>query len=348
MNVLFMIGNGFDLNVGLKTGFPDFLPVYVELPSDNDYIAQFKKTIKGEGIKNWSNFEARLGKYAEEFAADTSDNLILCRDNFLKELVNYLKQEESKIDFPSRADEIRTGFTKSITNYYAALSPVSEEQIKTVYARCANVTHHYNFISFNYTGVLDNCVRIVKSQQKAVIQHFHPNGSVMVDKMNDVLHIHGTVDKHPILGVDNISQIINSSLAADKECSRLLLKTEQNNALRNRNNNDGYTLIEKSAIICVFGMSIGETDETWWKKLGQWLMKDDSRQLIFIDVEDGYSESQTTQSIRIRDRIISRFCDRAYIPEDKRDICEQRIHVALNTDIFKINLTDTAKLPSEK
>lgn len=45
MNVLFMIGNGFDRNLGMRTAFSHFYQYYCSLPSDVDAIKRVKEEI---------------------------------------------------------------------------------------------------------------------------------------------------------------------------------------------------------------------------------------------------------------------------------------------------------------
>lgn len=61
MKITFFIGNGYDINIGLKTGYPDFLQWYVEQPSEDNLIADFKQII-ANGIEYWSDLEITLGK----------------------------------------------------------------------------------------------------------------------------------------------------------------------------------------------------------------------------------------------------------------------------------------------
>ena len=62
MNILFLIGNGFDLNLGMKTNYNDFYKYYASKQSSSDLIQKLKKEIDGN-IENWSDLELALGKY---------------------------------------------------------------------------------------------------------------------------------------------------------------------------------------------------------------------------------------------------------------------------------------------
>lgn len=67
MNITFMIGNGFDLNLGLKTGYGDFTKIYVEPKAgDCPVIAKFKHQLSIDFIEgNWSDLELYLGEYSK-------------------------------------------------------------------------------------------------------------------------------------------------------------------------------------------------------------------------------------------------------------------------------------------
>ena len=46
MNVTFLIGNGFDINLGLRMKYTDFIEIYREIqPQDNEIIKKFKGNI---------------------------------------------------------------------------------------------------------------------------------------------------------------------------------------------------------------------------------------------------------------------------------------------------------------
>lgn len=46
MNITFMIGNGFDLHLGMKTRFIDMYDGYIKSASKDDVIRNFKKHLK--------------------------------------------------------------------------------------------------------------------------------------------------------------------------------------------------------------------------------------------------------------------------------------------------------------
>ena len=90
MNILYIIGNGFDLNLGMRTRYSDFYKYYKSIKSPSTLIDVLKENISND-IENWSDLELELGRYTknlnsikefEEVYEDIGDNL-----------GEYLKQE---------------------------------------------------------------------------------------------------------------------------------------------------------------------------------------------------------------------------------------------------------------
>ena len=67
MNITFMIGNGFDLHLGMKTRFTDMYEGYIQSPSEDIVIQRFKEDLKesaGERYEKWSDFEIAMAAHA--------------------------------------------------------------------------------------------------------------------------------------------------------------------------------------------------------------------------------------------------------------------------------------------
>ena len=97
MNILYLIGNGFDLNLGLKTSYKDFLNYYKALKMDHqkDSILRFISYIEDKkllGDPNWSDIEIQMGQYTETFmtpdsvdvAKDFHDDLVFALSEYIK------------------------------------------------------------------------------------------------------------------------------------------------------------------------------------------------------------------------------------------------------------------------
>jgi hypothetical protein len=56
MQILYIIGNGFDLSLGLKTSYNNFYQYYKTVESDNVNIQKLKKNIS-KTYESWADLE---------------------------------------------------------------------------------------------------------------------------------------------------------------------------------------------------------------------------------------------------------------------------------------------------
>ena len=96
MHITYLIGNGFDLGLGLKTKFSDFYQHYTKDRSTDPNIFALQEDI-AKNIENWSDFELQLGRYTESFSANDSDKFLSCKEDFDEKFMQYLAHEQKKI-----------------------------------------------------------------------------------------------------------------------------------------------------------------------------------------------------------------------------------------------------------
>lgn len=58
MNITFLVGNGFDLNLGLRTSYETFYKYYIK-KEPHDLIAKFIK----DDYRLWADLELGLGEF---------------------------------------------------------------------------------------------------------------------------------------------------------------------------------------------------------------------------------------------------------------------------------------------
>lgn len=91
--ITFLIGNGFDVNLGLKTRYTDFYDEFirsVDEPGVSDCVKQFAKKIEGN-YDTWNDFESAFGKNIEGTPADVKEILY----HFNSKFSRYLEKQES-------------------------------------------------------------------------------------------------------------------------------------------------------------------------------------------------------------------------------------------------------------
>ena len=87
MNILYLFGNGFDINLGMKTRYVDFYEYYENKASSSDLVKKLKSNIFSN-IECWSDLELALGKYTSEFQRISDFDEVY--EDILNSLCDYL------------------------------------------------------------------------------------------------------------------------------------------------------------------------------------------------------------------------------------------------------------------
>jgi len=347
-NITFLIGNGFDLNVGLKTRYIDFYKVYTEIkPNDNSIIQRFKKDIlqsEAHGWKDWKDFELGMGKRSKQFIGGTpAEDFIECFDNFVVCFSKYLQTECANVDWDCVGEDIHRTFNQSICEFYSFVRTVSQDDIKKV-ARIGTESTSRCILQFNYTDIFDKLL-----QKSDLWQQRDARWRYMLGKN---LHVHGKMEGgYPTIGVDNEAQIENEVIRNHHKTRDIFVKPNFLERLQSRNVNnniartDALEVINASYVICAFGVSIGETDQYWWKKIGEWLVRSNGLFIIFDvcgSIDDGISpiaflNSEATAEERKKE-IIDRFARLAGLEPDWLAANQNKIIVELDSSMFQFKL----------
>ena len=104
MVTTFILGNGFDLNLGLKTRYKDFYDYYCSVKSNGEVIENLKNNISGsisEVTKktsdiDWSDMELGLGAYTKYLSTEEEVDSIY--EDLRHNLRTYINQEKKRID----------------------------------------------------------------------------------------------------------------------------------------------------------------------------------------------------------------------------------------------------------
>lgn len=341
MNITFLIGNGFDVGLGLKSRFKDFFPIYKILSENkSEEIKKFSEDIN-EDLDTWSDFESALGEYTTQFSKKSKAVFLKRLEDFELEFIKYLKGQEENLLLHNK---IGLDFKESLANYYSTkvLHPESSLKIDKVYVNYANQSRIYNFINFNYTNLLEKCIS--KIPQNIVSKHKY-NEREINDKIGKIIHIHGTYGLYPIIGVNDSSQIKNKELAFDPRFCRYLVKPTLNEALGQGNDAIATELINKSSIICVYGMSLGSTDKKWWDCILTWLYSHAERQLVIFVYDELFSTDTSLGFIAKQNELIDRLNSFNLNKSFNVEKLRHRIHLAIQKNIFSfqaVNLYDEA------
>ncbi len=317
--ITFLIGNGFDLGLGMETRYVDMYKDYVKSDSPSFIINQFKEMLSQCNYELWSDFELGLSTQAERFASEAQ--LVECVRDFKKHLVSYLdKQEENlkKRCFEAKSPHvIALPIQESLNAFYSGLTPNERNRIKD---QLDDNEIEYSFIVFNYTHSLE----ILFQYWTNYYERKHP----------DILHIHGSLDGDIVLGVDNINQLkTNFELSA--KGARALVKPVFNVEFDERRIQRAQTTIFESDIICTYGFAMGKTDQMWVDSISEWLKESIDHHLVVFQYDtNAYSRCNADEMMEVAEEKCTRLLARLNLLEDEEII--KQLHVPTGNDIFKI------------
>lgn len=244
-NLLFFIGNGFDINLGLPTAYTDFLKWYSEQPIGDVPSAnaierikeELKKDLAPDGNKLWADMEKYLGERLtdELLVNEAPEDSIHVKENIDAHLKTYLHEVNGKFSYHPYQTAV---LLQDIVRMKIRLGLYDNPTDEVFFA-------HFNdtlrFVDFNYTDTLDK----------------------IVGEWGEVLHIHGCID-NLILGVDAERQIPGDNYASEIELIKRYVKQEN---IDIKNKERWMNWINEADYICFFGLSFGITDRTYWKKV---------------------------------------------------------------------------------
>ncbi len=332
MNITFLIGNGFDIGIGMPTRYEDFYEEYCkEQENDNSNIKAFKQMLKkrnqGEVKKiiDWADFEKAFGEHSTAPELEGKAAYLERFEHFIESFNTYLERVEAALDY-SDMDSIAKTMDLAMKNFYHIRKGDRDSIVKFMNQFPSSRT--YYFVTFNYTRTVDKCVDALKEYIK----------KDSVRKIGSVTHIHGFVEENMIVGVNDATQIVNEQFANDPDVVRELVKPQQNANSRTAYEDAMISAINGSQIICTYGMSIGETDKKWWDKVSSWLLGSSERILVVLVHESKYNPRFPHQQDRIIRPILEKFLSFSSLSDADKKKIENRIFVGVNNDVFAMHL----------
>ena len=335
--ITFLIGNGFDINVGLNTGYSEFCKYYLNKYSDDMLAKEIKKD-----YELWSDLEIGLGEYTEKVSELNEEEFFESKDVMENALADYLEDQMERIRLTEEnVNDVVMELKDSILNFYKDFPSSQYEDIRKVISSVATGIE-YSFITFNYTDTLDRCLQLTKEHLTKNIGQHQSGSSVYTDTIGEVLHIHGTTKEELILAVNDESQVKNEKLCTKELNRQCMIKAEANERFGQNKISAAKNIIDNSVIICIFGMSIGATDKMWWEYICKWLAKDDDHRLvIFSRNEDTKGRITNRQLFMMQDKIFNKLWINTDISEDEWKEIRKKVYVIFDSSIFNIKLTET-------
>lgn len=306
MHVTFLLGNGFDLNVGLKTSYRDFQKAYLKQRGGDGFAKHCRQIVQNDLNINrdqWSDMELALGALSDHYP-EKGDNLPTGRKKYCKLLMHmqlklkeYLLAQEHRIDVEYNQDAICREFEKTLACPFLGLRGAQFQEMKNWWNDRTKEAVNYHFLNFNFSLTFEKCRKLF--EDKKFCEKRTPfirciDRRKVKDTLEETKYVHGTLDDCIIFGVDHEKQIPNTKLCDDQVCASII-KPIINSRLKNGQAKMAAKLIRQSNLIVIFGMSMGETDRTWWQIIADWLASNEDNRLIVVesspDKNTGISDS---------------------------------------------------------
>ena len=278
MKITYIVGNGFDRQMGLASAYSDFLEEYIK-PKDNDStnIKEFKKYLsQDESRELWSDAEYGMGQHLCDFSDASIEDYTERVTDFEEKLIDYLTLEQEKCCF-NNENEIKTVFTDFLFNSYHDVLNNRGNGVSPNHAEHS----YYSFVSFNYTDTLDRI--IATCVEKNSFRNRTVKSSEYRDVFHGIHHVHGTLEDGIIMGVNDESQLkTNKSINLNDQLRWTTIKPRINSASGNNWDAPAKAKISESDIVAIYGVSFGETDKMWWHYLKEWLSSNGNHKLIWF------------------------------------------------------------------
>lgn len=324
MNILYILGNGFDKAQGLATTYPEFYADWLKRKPESELEQKVLNSIQGD-YETWADLEKGLGEYSAKWADEREFRKIL--NLFNARLKEYLIAQNNRLEGMdlSRA---------KLLNHLCQPELFLEPSVRAVYERLVYSSHtsvHIDVVTFNYTNTLELALRGI--YRGDILQQFYNNNYYF----DGILHLHGTLDEMILVGVNDESQIANVTFRDNQYLRKSFIKPEINEGCMNTRNSDFSIKIESADIIVFFGASIGETDNLWWHLIGLRMAEKNPPLLLYFPYDPSKDTVATPNYKRIWcDEYISFLQDRMQIKQS-RDVLEQSIRIGINKDFLKLS-----------
>ena len=318
MNILFLIGNGFDKNLGFPTSYSEFYDYYLSKDPNQDLYDENVVRLKNEiasNKENWADLELQMGQYLSHVSDEATANVI--HKSIKLSLIEYLNMVLK--DF-SCSSEQRDKFIQDLIaperyllleDSNAIVAYKQRESYKTV-----------NVISFNYDDIFENIVGFDSSSVK--LNNYYT--------LSSVIHVHGTLKDGLIMGLDSEDQFCNNELLKSSFLKNKYIKPNYCKITRNGVDKKCISLINSANIIYMFGLSIGATDKRWWIYIAERLKASNAKLVIFwFDKDNNFTSQDVVEQFEEEQRVKRMFLSYSGFDDSITEQLMERIYIKILT-----------------
>ena len=331
MNIVYLIGNGFDINLGMKTSYADFYDDYIKTSRPNslpinslmESIAQYKKT------NLWADLEKGLGEYAAKIS--TIEELREVYFHLNESLMAYLSNQELESRYlqPNAAAKLKG----DLMSPHQGFRPRLRQEIVRFMDPSSSTTDEVNIINFNYTDTIEKI--LAAGNLKLPLELGVKNSVGYKRVLRNIYHIHGTLeDTELIMGVNDKSQIKNEQLSKDPSAQSMLIKPDTTINRGDLVDDKCENVMKTADMYCLFGLSLGVTDQKWWNMLAGRFSSANVHIIYYVHTNKEVAHNQDLWDLErtYRDILLEKFAGKS---SDKEALAA-RIHVLVNSKMFKL------------
>lgn len=334
MNITYVVGNGLDIQYGLKTRYKDFynyqIERYIQIKKSGQTNCIYEALLEDERnqFENWSDFELSLGILTKDKPEIVSDGKSCEKfiDNFMEvidDLNEYLRNEQNNF----KLDGKQIDFRRTLDNLKADLPQANQHLIDSSIQK-AGISHDsINILTFNYTNIIDE---LYKQSKKEWEGSFTSNNYSTFIKGS--IHAHGTLDFNLVLGLSNEEQFSEQFYDTYK---RFLLKQSLLSDSREELDNRNKTIINSSDIIIIYGMSIGETDTYFWNMIANHSVENNIPVIVY-NYEVEFDRSNPIRMQRRYDEFEQKIITNSGIAPDLEEKLKSNLITVIGKSIFEL------------
>lgn len=285
LNVAVLVGNGFDLKAGLDTSPMSFIESFVERYGSDDPdlwdkpAARLCQKIQEDGIESWCDFERKVGEYSpavvtiEDGTAKGSD-YVAAKAALDEHLREYMMAQNELVDDAFISANAKT-CDNSLADWVAVLTDRDRDSFLQGLSWPAEL--NYNVLCFNYTSTLE---RLLTPGLGHPLKPDRAVDGSIIHKLNSFSYVHGTIAGAPVCGVDNPTQIRDETLRASPKVIGTTVKPSIQSLMGSNQDRDAISKLVNANVVLIFGMSLGMTDQRWWRIVCDSLQKSPSRRVV--------------------------------------------------------------------
>ena len=210
-------------------------------------------------------------------------------------------------------------FAVSLERFYTNDSPNITTEIESI---LGSEQIAFNFITFNYTEILDRLIDNVQS--------YLSNSTA-----NPAIHIHGKLRENVTFGIDNEQQLPDLQYSLTRRGQRALIKTVFNKEFDKQRMESAQEAIKNSDVLCIYGLSLGDSDLMWRNAICNWTI-DNPQHHVFLHIHEASSKifSQADELMDYEEDIKESIFKSWDI--ESRYICpfSNQLHIPVSKNIF--------------